>query len=330
MNRPGCFSPEHLNAGPVLGPLHHAAYDLKLPHARTITTRGIRFGFQTSDPRTASLLDAIWAGHIEAGAGSAPRIFAAPIEGLQGRFVDAQAQTQVLSFDYTPFTFVKQSLRWAYACESVRSGLLPLHGVIVNRHGRNICISGRGQAGKSFLAERLLCGAPEARIIVDDWSLLDARERQIIRVGDASLHVRGNAFDDDSVLLRGANPSLVELCGDDPRSNESRFLVPRADLPIFDQDAHTARGLHAVVLLRSPFNLRFVIDDTRRAIETAFAGEAATFWDDSLIGLPGVVIDYLREAWARLLSEVPALVMEGHRTAPIGEVTRKLQEALDG
>jgi hypothetical protein len=68
--------------------------------------------------------------------------------------------------------------------------------------------------------------------------------------------------------------------------------------------------------------------DDRYGIQAAFDAEASTFWDDSLVGLPESATEYLREAWARLLSSVPVLVMQGHRGVPAPEAIEALREAL--
>ncbi len=90
------------------------------------------------------------------------------------------------------------------------------------------------------------------------------------------------------------------------------------------------RTLDALVLIREPFGDRFGIDDSPAAVREAFAAEASTFWDDSLVGLPGYVVEHLRETWTGLLSRTRVVVMQGHRGVDADAVVAALREALDG
>jgi hypothetical protein len=205
---------------------------------------------------------------------------------------------------------------------------MPVHGVIVEASGRRVGISARGQAGKSFLADTWLEADRSARVLVDDWSLIDAESRCIRRTGDAALHVRGSAFERSPAQLAGAKPVLVELCDCDPHSDESRYLVDRARLPRFERSGG-GRTLGALVLVREPRAERFELKDGLHAIRQAFEAEATTFWDDSLAGLPEAAVEYLHEAWWRLLRSMPVLVMQGHRGQPAEVVVDALREALE-
>jgi hypothetical protein len=345
-------------AKPVVGPLPAGFHDAAPAGGRIVRTEGVAFGFATEHEHTLNLLDEVWDGHIEAGgtpdpakgreseAGDTPdsargrngssapgdvqtRIAMAAVAGMRGRFVDPVNGRQLLAFDYAPFTLIKQSLRWEYARQSVASGLVPLHGVIVEAGGRRLAMSARGQSGKSYLADRWLAADASARVLVDDWSLLEASTRRVKRVGDASLHVRGSAFERESQQLSGAEPVTAELCEDDPSHNESRFLVRRERLHRFQHD-EAPRELDALVLIREPFGERFCIDDGAAAVNEAFVAEASTFWDDSLIGLPEHVVEHLREAWRTLLAQMRVLVMQGHRRVEADAAVAKLQDALAG
>ena len=296
---------------------------------RTIRSEGVSSGFASQDVRSLALLDAIWDEDTSASVhAEPPRIVCAPVEGLRGRYIDAVGGRQLLAFQYAPFTLIKQSLRWEYGRQSPASGLMPVHGVILETLGRRVGISARGQAGKSFLADTWLEADADARALVDDWSLVDPETRCIRRTGDAALHVRGSAWQRESAQLDGAERVLVELCDGDPRSDETRYLVDRSRLARFE-NASAGRTLDALVLVREPRAEHFDLEDDAVAVRAAFEAEARTFWDDSLAGLPDAAVDYLHEAWSRVLAGMPIVVMRGHRGRAAEDVVQALRGALE-
>jgi hypothetical protein len=295
---------------------------------RTVESEGVRFGVSSQDERSLELVDAIWAkDSMDWVREEEPRLVCVPVEGMSGRHVDPQAGWQLLAFEYAPFTLLKQALRWEYGRQSPASGLMPVHGVVLETGGRRVCISARGQAGKSFLADTWLETDEGTRVLVDDWSLVEVGTRRIRRTGDASLHVRGTGFTRQSAQLQGAEPVLVELCDGDPDSDETRYLVDRADLQRFDNDP-SPRTLDTIVLIREPRADGFEIRDDAASVQEAFESETSTFWDDSLVGLPYDAVEYLREAWRGLLASIPAVVMQGHRGLPADEVVQAMRKAL--
>jgi hypothetical protein len=296
---------------------------------RTIESEGVRFGLASRDERSLALVDAIWGKDaINASGEEENRLVCTPVPGMSGRYVDPESGWQLLSFEYAPFTLIKQALRWEYGRQSPATGLVPVHGVILEASGRRVSISARGQAGKSFLADTWLEADQMARVLVDDWSLLEVGTRRIRRTGDTALHVRGTAFTRRSAQLDGAAPVLVELCDSDRNSDETRYLVDRSCLRRFENSA-VERTLDAMVLVRDPRADGFELRDDAASVAQAFEAEVGTFWDDSLAGLPAPAVLYLREAWQSLLGSVPVLVMRGHRQLDAGQVVRALREALE-
>ncbi len=148
---------------PVVGRLA-VERDALATTGRVIRTEGVAFGFATAHEHTLHLLDQVWRGHVQQTQPESPRIVIDDAPGHRGRYVDPENEWQLLAFDYAPFTLIKQSLRWEYARQSVSSGLVPLHGVIVETGDRRVAMSARGQSGKSYLADRWLATDPEARV----------------------------------------------------------------------------------------------------------------------------------------------------------------------
>jgi hypothetical protein len=324
---PAAISAKACQTKPVIGPLPAGCAARSAD--RYVRTGSAAFGFAATDGRTLALLEAVWGNDVcpPGEPGDDTRIVCGPAQGQTGRFVDPAAGRQHLAFDYAPFTLIKQAMRWEYGRQSPQSGMMPVHGVIIETRAQTVCVSARGQAGKSFLADTWLDQDSTASVLVDDWSLVEAGTRRIRRTGDGALHVRGTAFERASAQLQGAGPELVELCEGDSRSDETRYLVDRACLPRFANDG-AARALEALVLVREPRAERFALRDDATAVRRAFDEEASTFWDDSLIGLPADALEYLRDAWSQLLSSTTVVVMQGHRGQASSRVVEALREAL--
>lgn len=286
------------------------------------------FGFSTDHKVTAKLLSKIWNLTPVSELSEKPKLNVKYKENYYGRYIDHIGGHQLLSNCYTPFTIVKQALRWEYACQCAGTPFLPLHGVIIKWNGNCICFSGYGRAGKSYLADLIVREYPKSIIVVDDWCLINTKTRMIYRVGDTYLHVRGSALHGKSFQLNGGVGKLVELCEDDLCSEETRYLIKRTDLPSFYKGDKDIR-LTTIVFIRNPFSEQVNISTTAKEIQSVLTSESEHFWDDSNFGLPEDILQEMNKKWQYLLPQLKAVVLDGHRRSNLSEIVRtKLAKML--
>jgi len=286
------------------------------------------FVFSTDNEVTAKLINKIWNITPASELIEEPQLIVAYQEGYHGRYIDCSHHRQLVSNSYTPFTIVKQGLRWQYACTCFGTSMLPLHGVVIKLYGKYICFSGYGKAGKSYIADLILQEYRESTIVVDDWSLIDIKTKSIYRVGDTYLHARGSALDKKSFQLNGGAAELVELCANDICSEETRFLIKRSELTSFYHDGEELR-LDAIVFIRDPFSDKVLISTDVNEINTIIESESRHFWDDSNLGLPDQVLEEMSEKWHYLTLSLKSFILDGHRRANLSFIIKRLVELME-
>jgi hypothetical protein len=288
---------------------------------------GTSFLLLTDNFNTANLIGKIWNVKPSPQVGNIPRIVIKNQDGLCGRYIDCNNQIQLLSNTYTPFTLVKQALRREFALQCYESPYIPLHGVIVKWDNEYICFSGYGGAGKSFLADFILENYPNSRILIDDWCLLNVEDREISRLGDHYFHVRGSAMHRKSIQLRGALANLVELCDNSLYSEETRFLIERKSLPMFDVNEDNIK-LDKIVFIRNPLSEKADITSDSREIELLLEFEKGHFWDDSNVSLPYKNSQDICQKWCLLLSKISVFIIDGHRITDLSDFVSYMRNVI--
>ena len=221
--------------------------------------------------------------------------------------VDGEGQIIRITGDPIPYTLIKQGIRWT-AAAVIPYGWLPFHAVVVRFRHNCLAIVGRGRAGKSYLAQRLLAHT-SGHILSDDWALIDVDTHRPRWPGDHLLHIRG------SDLASVSDPeSLVafELAENDPYHRESRYLIPRRLEPTMALPSKADTVTHIAFIGEEREGLHFARAGDARERER----ELRTYlWDDSLSMLPDPVAARLNTEWNRLLDGVQVAVIEGHRSS---------------
>ncbi|HEV3456158.1 MAG TPA: hypothetical protein VHG32_06335 [Thermoanaerobaculia bacterium] len=284
------------------------------------------FSIAAGHPGTCHLLERLWVCSRVDGA-PAPQMVIHRAAGFHGRYLDVDRGLQLLSYEYAPFTIVKQALRWRFALECAGSPYLPLHGTVLEIDGKRLCITGAGGSGKSHLAEAWGERHAGVSILIEDWCLLELPARRLHLVAERCLHVRGVAVGKPYLQPAGSVPELVEICARDPFSAESRYLIDRHELPGF-AEPQAESNLDAFLILAGPFTGPFQIADSRVAVAAALRGERGLFWDRSNQHLPQSTVADLGWKWESMLRELPVAIASGyagegvHRL--IDEATRRL------
>jgi hypothetical protein len=286
------------------------------------------FSIHTDHPLTARLLERLW-GCQPAAAAEEPQIRIQKTEGLHGRYVDPERGWQLLSYDYAPFTIVKQALRWRFALECTETPYLPLHGTVLRVRGRRLCITGVGGAGKSHLAETWIGGDPEAAVLIEDWCLLELPERRLHPVSERWLHAKGTAVSRPLLQTSGPAPELIEVCQGSPSAPESRHLVDRRTLSRFADPAPDDR-LDAILVLQGPFAGPFRVASSPEEARAALRLEKGLFWDKSNRYLPEPTLADLWRKWEELLAELPSAVAGGYAGEGAFRLIREVEHRLLG
>ena len=286
------------------------------------------FYLTTDNLITATLIDLIWNVSLIEGIDSRAGIIVEHRGGYEGRYFDLVNHCQLLSSpNYTPFTIVKQSLRWEFAFQCSGRSFLPLHGVIIKWNNKYICISGYGKAGKTFLSDWILKQYPNSRIVVDDWSLINVETKEIHRLGDEYLHARGSSLLNNSFQLQHGNAELVEICDNDTSSEETRFLIRREELPYFFNVRETVK-LDTFIFIRNPFLEVLNIETDRNEVKKLLESESNHFWDDSNFGLPGELFNEMYKKWKYLLNSTNVSIVDGHRGADLDLLIEEIYSLL--